>query len=96
MDDREFFRIAKALSDPQRFRIYEQIAAGKSEVACQKLLEQFDITPATMSHHLKELSSAELVEGRKEGQCMHFSPRPATLRAYLRELSKRVSKGESA
>jgi ArsR family transcriptional regulator, arsenate/arsenite/antimonite-responsive transcriptional repressor len=91
MEEQRFFRIAKALADPQRFRIFQVIAAAEGEVACKALLGQFDVTAATMSHHLKELSNVELIEGRKEGQCVHLSARRAVVEDYLKELRDRVT-----
>jgi ArsR family transcriptional regulator, arsenate/arsenite/antimonite-responsive transcriptional repressor len=89
MDNRRFMRIAKALADPKRFSILERIAA-EPDVACQRLIEEFDITPATMSHHLKELGGADLVEMRREGKCSHLTARPEIVAAYREELSRRL------
>jgi ArsR family transcriptional regulator len=91
MDDRRFMRIAKALADPKRFSILERIAA-EPDVACQHLIEACDITPATMSHHLKELSGADLVEMRREGKCSYLTLRPDILAAYREELSRRLGR----
>jgi ArsR family transcriptional regulator len=59
--------IAKALSDPRRQGILERIA-GQQSMGCSALLEAVPITPATMSHHLKELETAGLIETRREGK----------------------------
>jgi ArsR family transcriptional regulator len=90
MDAKTFHRIAKALADPRRFEILQTISAGRSEVACKALLAAFEVTPATMSHHLKELATAGLIEARKEGQCMHLSPRRDVIAAWRAELSRRL------
>jgi ArsR family transcriptional regulator, arsenate/arsenite/antimonite-responsive transcriptional repressor len=90
MDDRRFMRIAKALADPTRFSILERIAA-EPDVACQQLIEQFGVTPATMSHHLKELGAADLVEMRRVGKCGYLTLRPETFAAYQEELGRRLA-----
>ena len=90
MDDRRFMRIAKALADPTRFSILERIA-GEPDVACQRLIEEFGVTPATMSHHLKELGGADLVEMRREGKCGYLTLRPETFAAYQQELGRRLA-----
>lgn len=82
-------RIAKALADPTRFSILERIAA-EPDVACQRLIEEFEVTPATMSHHLKELNDADLVEMRREGKCGYLNPRAETFAAYQDELRRRL------
>ena len=91
MEDVQFNRIAKALADPQRFALLQRISAGGDEaVACRALVAQFPVTPATISHHLKELTTAGLVEGRKEGQCMYLTANPEAMTAYLREVERRL------
>ena len=91
MDDAQFNRIAKALADPQRFAILQQIAAGGAqEVACQAVVAQFSLRPATISHHLKELTTAGLIEGRKTGQCVQLRSKPMVLSQYLREVARRT------
>ncbi len=94
MDDAQFNRVAKALADPQRFALLRRIAeGGRDEVACQALVNEFPVTPATISHHLKELGTAGLVVGRKEGQCVYLAARPEVLTAYLREVERRLIPG---
>ncbi|MFL5575748.1 MAG: ArsR/SmtB family transcription factor [Gemmatimonadaceae bacterium] len=90
MTAQEFQRVAKALSDPRRFEILERIAAAGSELACQRLCDCFPVSQATVSHHLKALAGAGLVESRREGQFMFYRTRPEVLRAYLAELRRRL------
>ena len=87
MDKRQFTRIAKALADPRRFEILQQIAA-KDEVSCASVKECHDITPATLSHHLKELESAGLVEVRKQSKYVYVSLDRQAWKGYLKELKK--------
>lgn len=89
MDAEQFQRIAKALADPRRFEILEHIAK-ESEMGCRHLCGCFPVRQATISHHLKELASAGLVESRKDGQFVFYKTRPAVLEAYMAELRRRV------
>ena len=92
MEDRQFNRVAKALADPQRFALLQQIASGgDDEIACKALVEHSRVTPATISHHLKELTNAGLIEGRKEGQCMYLRARPEVWSTYLEEVGRRLA-----
>jgi ArsR family transcriptional regulator, arsenate/arsenite/antimonite-responsive transcriptional repressor len=91
MTDDQFHKVAKALADPQRFAIYSKIARQSGEVPCKKLVEGFDVSQATISHHLKELSNAGLIDSRKDGQCAYLSARRAVIEDYQKELRKRVS-----
>lgn len=89
MDSDQFFRIAKALSDPRRFEIFETVVE-QEECGCSHLCGQFDVTQPTISHHLKELVTAGLLESRREGQFVLYRPRPEVLTAYTAELRRRL------
>lgn len=89
MDAEQFQRIAKALADPRRFEILEHIAK-QAEVGCSRLCDCFPVRQATISHHLKELASAGLVESRRDGQFVYYRVRPAMLDAYMAELRGRM------
>jgi ArsR family transcriptional regulator len=86
LSDEQFHAIARVLSDRRRFAILQQIAATDG-IACSALHEQEIISPATISHHLKELNEAGLVELKREGRCANlFFCRPV-FAAYLKRLS---------
>lgn len=80
-------RVAKALGDPMRFRIYREIAA-RGEVSCRELVELIPISQPTISHHLKVLSQAGLLAVRKSGSFHHYSARPEILEEHLRQLAE--------
>lgn len=85
----QFERIAKALADPRRFALLEAISAG-GECPQARLCSVFPVTKATISHHLKELAHAGLVEPEKDGQFMHYTVCRDILESYSRELMRRV------
>jgi ArsR family transcriptional regulator len=87
----QFDRIAKALADPRRFKMLEAISA---ERMCpnQLLCEEFPVSKATVSHHLKELVGAGLVEAEKEGQYVTYRVCPDVVNAYATEVIRRVGK----
>ena len=95
MDSDQFQRVAKALADPRRFEILEHIAR-QAEVGCRRLCGCFPVRQATISHHLKELASAGLVESRRDGQFVYYRTRPAVLDEYMAELRRRVAGGSMA
>ena len=90
MDSEQFQRIAKALADPRRFEILEHIAK-QAEVGCRRLCGCFPVRQATISHHLKELAIAGLVESRRDGQFVYYRTRPAVFEAYMDELRRRMA-----
>ena len=78
--------LLKALADPRRFEILEQIAKNSCESSCSKLNSCTEITAATLSHHLKELSAAGLIDARRDGKYRFFSLRPGVLSALAEQL----------
>jgi ArsR family transcriptional regulator len=90
VDAEQFQRIAKALADPRRVEILEHIAK-RAEVGCQRLCDCFPVRQATISHHLKELASAGLVESRRDGQFVYYKIRPTVLDDYVTELRHRMA-----
>lgn len=89
MDDKQFTRIAKALADPRRFEIFKVIA-GVREMSCGAIAERFPIGQSTVSHHLKVLAHAGLVDVRREGQHGYFLARAEVLDAYIEVLRERL------
>ena len=63
--------ICKALSDNNRLQIVQMLS--DSEKCGCKLLEAFDITQPTLSHHMKILCECGLINSRKEGKWHHYS-----------------------
>lgn len=92
MDAAQFQRIAKALADPRRFEILEMIASAGDEMCCGDVVECFPVAQATVSHHLKELTDAGLIETRSEGQFKFLRARPDVLTEYVNELQRRISR----
>lgn len=63
--------IFKALGDPKRMKIIDLLSKG--EMCACKILEKFDMSQSTLSHHMKILGSCGLVVGRNEGKWVHYS-----------------------
>ncbi len=84
-------KISKALADETRLRIFEAISA-KVQMNCGEIVSMRGVTPATVSHHLKILSEAGLIDCRREGQFVYSQSVPRTMEAYTRTLSRLVRK----
>jgi ArsR family transcriptional regulator len=87
----QFERIAKALSDPRRFAVLQTIASSDHDCPYQKLCAEFPVSKATISHHLKELVQAGLVESERDGQTVHARVIPGVINAYAAELVRRTT-----
>jgi len=87
MDKKTFTRISKTLADPRRYEILRKIAACE-KLSCVALKKRIPVTAATLSHHLKELNDAQLVEIERKGKFAHLQLRRAVWDAYRKELSK--------
>jgi ArsR family transcriptional regulator len=81
VSDQDLVRALKALADPTRFRMVQQIAEA-GELSCGAVAERFDVSQPTISHHLKILLDAGLLVQRTEGK-HHFTSVDRALLADL-------------
>ena len=90
-------KVFKAFCDENRLRILEMLRTGE-KCAC-KLLDDLQITQSTLSHHMKILCDAGIVQGRKDGKWVYYSidPKGADHARKLLEqqLSLEASNGEN-
>lgn len=87
LTERDVLAISRVLSDPRRFEILRHIATQPC-AACADLRNLFPITAATLSHHLRELEHAGLIEMTRRGKFMDITFQRPVWKAYLRELKK--------
>jgi ArsR family transcriptional regulator, arsenate/arsenite/antimonite-responsive transcriptional repressor len=76
----ELARAFKALGDPVRLRLLSLITSAGGESCVCDLTTAFDLTGATISHHLKVLREAGLVDCERRGTWVYYWPRPESLR----------------
>lgn len=82
-------RVFKAFCDENRLQILEMLRSGE-KCAC-KLLEELQISQSTLSHHMKILCDAGIVQGRKEGKWVHYSLDPAGVKHAKELLDEQVA-----
>lgn len=87
LSDEQMQTISQAIADPRRFAILQQIA-GKTTCACSAVRESHDISAATISHHLKELADAGLIDVEREGRTASLTLRRDVWSAYLDRLGR--------
>jgi ArsR family transcriptional regulator len=69
----------KALGDPIRLRLMSMIASQPEACVCD-LTEAFDVSAPTISHHLRVLREAGLVECQRRGTWVYYWVRPEAVR----------------
>jgi len=70
----------KAFADPNRLEIVDMLSCG--ELCACMILERFNITQPTLSHHMKILCDCGLVAGRKEGKWTYYSLEQKAVQAF--------------
>ena len=79
-------KVFKALCDPKRLAILEQLRSGE-KCACM-LLEPMDLTQSGLSYHMKILCESGLVESRQEGKWTHYRLSPSGREKAVRLLQE--------
>lgn len=95
MDRAKIEKIAKALADATRLRIFEAISASEN-MNCGEIVSLRGVTPATVSHHLKILNEAGLIACRRKGQFVHSKTIPETIEAYAKSLTKIATRNKKS
>ncbi|WP_122978046.1 ArsR/SmtB family transcription factor [Actinoplanes teichomyceticus] len=71
----------KALGDPIRLQLMSMIAsAPDGEICVCDLTPAFTISGTTISHHLKVLREAGLIDGERRASWVYYRPRPELMR----------------
>ena len=71
----------KALGDPVRLQLMSMIASAPAgEICVCDLTPAFTLSGPTISHHLKTLRDAGLVDAERRGTWVYYRARPAVMR----------------
>lgn len=90
MDTQQAAKILKALSHPNRMEIYLAMARGERsgfkapcECCVSDIMAKLNIGAPTVSHHLKELVNAGLIETERQGKFLTARPVPGVLEEVM-------------
>jgi ArsR family transcriptional regulator len=71
--------IAKAVGDPIRLQLVDVLRTHAGKVCVCELVPRFDISQPTLSHHLKKLRQAGIVDSERRGLWANYYVRPDAL-----------------
>ncbi len=79
--------VAKALGDPIRMQLVDVLRKHAGKVCVCELVPLFDLSQPTVSHHLKVLRQAGIVESERQGLWAYYYVRPDAVTELARWLS---------
>ena len=80
-EEENIAKIAKALSDKTRIKILKEIAA-KGSISCGDAEKVVGLSQPTVSHHIKILTDAGLLNTEKDGRHLRISVNNETLEEF--------------
>jgi len=79
--------VAKALGDPVRLQLVDVLRKHAGKVCVCELVPLFEIAQPTLSHHLKKLREAGIVDSERRGLWAYYYVRPEALQELTTWLS---------
>jgi ArsR family transcriptional regulator len=84
-------RIARAIADPSRYEILRTLAASACDTPCSVVRNCVDVAPPTLSHHMKELRDAGLVDEEHVGRIVRYTLRRDTFQTFLEFVQRELT-----
>ncbi|MEO5873971.1 MAG: metalloregulator ArsR/SmtB family transcription factor [Streptosporangiaceae bacterium] len=83
-------RAFKAIGDPIRLRLLSLIASRDGETCVCDLTGPFEVSAPTISHHLKVLREAGLVDSERRGTWVYYWTKPQALQRLSQVLAQQT------
>lgn len=87
MELKQLEKIAKALSDVNRLKILQHMQANKGRIECMEIADILNLAQPSISHHIKKLVEAGLIEAQKDGRYHNYTLNSKLWKTYLRALA---------
>ena len=87
LSEERVHQIARALADPRRLDLLKRIGQAGDSLSCEAIRSCCTVSAPTVSHHMKELETAGLVEVEREGKFVTYHLRREVLEAYRASLA---------
>lgn len=88
MNLKQVEKISKALGDINRLKILKAIQSSEDKLECSSIISFMDLSQPSVSHHIKKLVDAELIEAQKEGRFYFYSINKEVMENYLEAIKK--------
>lgn len=86
MDWKQFEKVSKAMGDINRLRILEEIAKKRGILECSAIVQKLDLAQPSVSHHIKTLVEAGLLEPEKSGRNYTYILNKELVDKYIKKL----------
>jgi ArsR family transcriptional regulator, arsenate/arsenite/antimonite-responsive transcriptional repressor len=87
MELKQLEKIAKALSDVNRLKILQHMQGNKGHIECMDIAGILNLAQPSISHHIKKLADAGLIEAQKDGRYHHYTLNKKLWKSYLQALA---------
>ena len=88
METKQIEKISKALGDVSRLTILQHMSKNKGVIQCSDIICLLDLAQPSVSHHIKTLTEAGLIEPEKEGRSYSYQLNTALLNDYIAMMKK--------
>lgn len=87
MELKQLEKIAKALGDINRLKILKNIADNGGSIQCSQIISVLNLAQPSVSHHIKALTEAGLIEPEKDGRSYSYVLNRALLKEYVKDIA---------
>jgi ArsR family transcriptional regulator len=92
VDIKQIEKISKALADSTRLQILTNMAERKGCIQCSEIMSSSKLAQPSVSHHVKTLIEAGLIEPEKEGRNYSYQLNKVLLKEYIDWLTEILGK----